>query len=118
MKPNARPTVPMGEDPNRATILEILKELNKSEEVAPNDTENGLESNEINERLIEFWAIRENRVRLAELLRMLYSNKMIRYDGAPRYSWVRKRNLGGVYQITTEGKEYLRANILASERIQ
>ncbi len=117
MKPNVRPAVPVGEDPNRATIMEILKELNRSEESAANSTENGLEAAEIEERLVEFWAIREGRVQVTEMIGMLRANRMIEFDDAQRYSWVRKRNLNGVYRITMDGKEYLRTNLENRERI-
>jgi hypothetical protein len=117
MKPTGRPAIPEGEDPNRATILEVLKELNRSEETAANEVENGLEMQEIEERLLEFWAIREGHVELRNMLAMLNTNRMIEFDGAKKYSWVRKRNLSGVYRITTDGKEYLRSNVDSRERI-
>ena len=117
VKPAARPPIPVGDDPNRATILEVLKELNRSEETAANEVENGLEVGELEQRLLEFWAIREGRVELRNMLSMLNSNQMIEFDGAQKYSWVRKRNLSGVYRITTDGKEYLRSNVDSRERI-
>ena len=109
---------PMGqpEDPNRATLLQILRELNKSAETAANPAEDGLELAEIKERLQDFSAVKKTQG-VAILLGLLVQNQMVVHDGKKTYSWVRQRDTLSRYLITPKGKDFLRENVVESGRI-
>lgn len=105
-------------DPNRATLIEVLKELNKSEETARDPNENGLETGEIIDKLVEFWAVKEKKVKVPVILGTLVQNGMVEFVSKKSYSWVRQRDTKDRFRITTDGKEFLKSTIVASNRIR
>jgi hypothetical protein len=105
------------DEPNRATLVQILRELNKSAEGATHPEDNGLELGELTGRLEEFWAVRQKAVKVPVLLGALLQNKMVEHLDNKVYSWVRQRDVRDRYRITTHGKNFLRENIESNQRI-
>lgn len=113
---SAKP-INQSEDPNRATLLQILRELNKSTEAASNSEDDGLELTELTDRLADFWAVTQRSVKVPVILGVLVQNDMVRYQGQKAYSWVRQRETKDRYRITIKGKSFLRENIVTNDRI-
>jgi hypothetical protein len=113
---SAKPTN-QSEDPNRATLLQILRELNKSTEAASNSEDDGLELTELTDRLADFWAVTQRAVKVPVILGVLLQNDMVSYQGQKAYSWVRQRETKDRYRITIKGKSFLRENIVTNDRI-
>ena len=109
---------PTDQDPVRATLLAILKQLNQAE--AAHDgkvTEQALELFELEGRLRDFWAVGNGSVKVALALGLLLRNGLVATQADPTYSWQRGRDVAQRYQITPEGKKFLVDSIENSDRI-
>ncbi|HKV90556.1 MAG TPA: hypothetical protein VJQ43_05085 [Thermoplasmata archaeon] len=105
-------------DPVRATLLAILKQLNQAETVHEGAlSDQALELPEIERRLSEFWAIDNGSVKVGLALGLLLRNGLVSAAGGPDYSWQRQRAVAQRYQITPEGKKFLVDSIQTSDRI-
>lgn len=105
-------------DPNKATLLYILRLLNQAEDEFEDDAEKGLEQDELEYRTQNYWAVKSGDAKLAVILELLLDNKMVEHtDGGP-YSWIRKKQIQGLYRITDSGKTHLLKNIVEDGRIE
>jgi hypothetical protein len=105
-------------DPVRATLLAILKQLNQAETIHEGKApDQALELPEIERRLSEFWAIDNGSVKVGLALGLLLRNGLVATAGTPDYSWQRQRAVAQRYQITPEGKKFLVDSIHTSDRI-
>ena len=105
-------------DPVRATLVAILKQLNQAETVHEGKaSDQALELPEIERRLSEFWAIDNGSVKVGLALGLLLRNGLVAAAGGPDYSWQRQRTAAQRYQITPEGKKFLVDTIQTSDRI-
>lgn len=104
-------------DPVRATLVAILQQLNQAESAHESRAEQALELLEIEDRLIDFWAVRQRGIRVPLALGLLLRNGLVSAEMAPAYSWQRQRSTGARYQITTEGKRFLVEALARSDRI-
>jgi hypothetical protein len=104
-------------DPVRATLIEILKQLNQAESVHEGQkAEQSLELAELEDRLTEFWAVAKGQVKVSLAVGLLLRNGLVAVQ-APDYSWQRQRNTRQRYGITAEGKGFLVGAIQTSDRI-
>lgn len=105
-------------DPNRATLLHVLKILNQAEDEYENDAEKGLDLNEIQYHCDDYWAVRNGSVKLPVILQLLLENKMVNQERGESYSWVRQRTLRDRYRITEVGKVHLVQNLPKDGRVE
>jgi hypothetical protein len=106
------------QDPVRATLLAILKQLNQAETVHEGATmDQALELPEIERRLHDFWAVDNGSVKVGLALGLLLRNGLVTAAGQPDFSWQRQRAVAQRYQITPEGKKFLVDSIQTSDRI-
>jgi hypothetical protein len=107
------------EDPARATLLAILRNLNQAEEnnegKAPDQA---LELAELEQRLSDFGPVKQGSIKVSLALGLLLRNGLVvpQRDGG-EYSWQRQRNSPQRYQITPDGKKFLLDSIQTSDRI-
>ena len=106
------------QDPVRATLIAIQRQLNQAESVHEGQTaEQALELAEIQRRLDDFWAVEQGRVKVALVLGLLLRNGFVSARPAGDFSWQRQRSARQLYQITTAGKKFLVEAIRTSDRI-
>ena len=106
-------------DPVRATLIAILKQLNQADTVHEGaQADQSLELPEIERRLSDFWAIDNGSVKVGLALGLLLRNGLVATSGMPDYSWQRQRAAAQRYLITPEGKKFLVESIQTSERIR
>ncbi|MGA7922818.1 MAG: hypothetical protein WCA77_02445 [Thermoplasmata archaeon] len=106
------------EDPTRATLLAILKQLNQAE--VGNEgraVEQALELSELQQRLFDFWAVKQGSIKVSLALGLLLRNKLVTTQSAADYSWQRQRDSAQRYIITAEGKKFLVDSLTTSDRI-
>jgi hypothetical protein len=109
---------PSDADPVRATLLAILKQLNKTDSGQTNElSDPALELQELESRLREFWAVGDGSVKIALAVGLLLRNGLVEARSDPGYSWQRGRDVAQRYQITTEGKKFLVSSLEDSGRI-
>jgi hypothetical protein len=93
----------MPDDPTRATLVELLRQLNRTfamYEGAPD--QQSLELPDLERLLIDFWAIKGGGVTVRFGLGLLLRNRMIRRVEGNGFARKTPR-----YLITTEGKQFL-----------
>lgn len=112
-------SVPAGkQDPVRATLLAILRQLNQAETIHEGATlDQALELPELERRLSDFWAVDNGSVKVGLALGLLLRNGLVSAAGQADYSWQRQRAVAQRYQITPEGKKFLVDSIQTSDRI-
>lgn len=106
------------DDPNKATLLHILRLLNQAEDEFDEESEKGLELIELEYRLESYWAVKSGEAKLPVILQLLVDNKMVDHLDGGNYSWIRKRQIQGIYRITEEGKLHLLKNVTDEGRIE
>lgn len=106
------------EDPNKATLLEILRLLNQAEDEFEAENEKGLELVELEYRCGNYWAVKAGEAKLPVILELLMDNGMVDRVDTDTYSWIRKRQLRALYRITESGKAHLMKNITDEGRIE
>ncbi len=107
-----------GEDPVRATLIAILKQLNRAESVHEGQAaEQALELPELERRLSDFWAVDAGTVKVSLALGLLLRNGLVAAQGQGDFSWQRQRSAGQLYQITSDGKKFLVEVLKTNERI-
>ncbi|MCI4368554.1 MAG: hypothetical protein L3K09_03195 [Thermoplasmata archaeon] len=105
-------------DPNRATLLAILKQLNHAASVHEGDPEEqALELKEIEGLLTDFWAVKQGSVKVALALGLLLRNGLVEAQKPSSYSFQRQRASTHRYLITAPGKRFLAESIEDSDRI-
>ena len=107
------------DDPARATLLAILRQLNQAEgnnEGKPADQ--ALELGELEQRLQDLPPVKQGSIKVSLALGLLLRNGLVvpQRDGGD-YSWQRQRDSPQRYQITPEGKKFLLDSIQTSDRI-
>jgi hypothetical protein len=106
------------QDPVRATLVAILRQLNQAESAHEGQAEEqALELSEVERRLSDFWAVQQGAVKVALALGLLVRNGLVAGQGDGQYSWQRQRAVAQRYQITPEGKKFLMSSIETSDRI-
>jgi hypothetical protein len=109
---------PGAPDPARATLIEILRQLNQAEEVnAGKAGEQSLELKELEDRLSDLPPVKQGSVKVALAVGLLLRNGMLTVDVASDYSWQRQRAVAQRYRISPEGKKFLVDTIENSSRI-
>jgi hypothetical protein len=106
------------ENPVRATLIAILKQLNMAD--ARGDgaaAEQALELRELEQRLHDFWAIEQGSAKVAQAVGLLLRNGMVVTTRGADYSWQRQREIAQRYQITSDGKKLLVDSLTTSDRI-
>jgi hypothetical protein len=99
------------------TLLELLRRLNQAHERAGDNDVEGLEVPEVKRVMAPFWSTQTHQVDLEFALQLLVENGLARAEDAPAYSWDRDRVMGQRFLITTDGKAYLKRQILRSGRV-
>jgi hypothetical protein len=106
------------DDPIRATLLAILKQLNQAESQQDGATPApALELAELEDRLKSFWAIDSGTVTVSLALGLLLRNGLVGTRADQEYSWQRGRAVAQRYNITGDGKKFLVDSIGKSDRI-
>jgi hypothetical protein len=106
------------QDPIRATILAILRQLNQADTAHEGrESEQSLELHEIEVRLSDFWAVKKGAVKVSLALGLLLRNGLVTAPGGEDFSWQRQRSLAERYQITPTGKKFLVESIESADRI-
>jgi hypothetical protein len=107
------------EDPARATLLAILRQLNQAEENNEGKAaDQALELGELEQRLADFGPVKQGSIKVSLALGLLLRNGLVvpQRDGGD-YSWQRQRSSPQRYQITPDGKKFLLESIQTSDRI-
>lgn len=105
-------------DPVRATLVAILRQLNQAESTHEGKKEEqALELAEVERRLSDFWGVEKGNVKVSLALGLLLRNGFVAAPGDGQYSWQRQRAVAQRYQITSEGKKFLKEAIETSDRI-
>ena len=115
---NLDPMSAGSENPVRATLIAILKQLNMAD--ARGDgaaAEQALELRELEQRLHDFWAIEQGSAKVAQAVGLLLRNGMVVTTRGADYSWQRQREIAQRYQITSDGKKFLVDSLTTSDRI-
>lgn len=106
-------------DPVRATLLAVLRQLNQSEaHHEGNEQDQALELAEIEEKLSDFWAVKQGKIKVPLAVGLLLRNKMVETRADPKESWQRQRSVHQRYQITVEGKRFLTEALTTESRIK
>ena len=106
------------QDPVRATLVEILKQLNEAEAKHEGKlADQALELVEIEQRLADFWGVTRGQVKIALALGLLLRNGLVTVQAPGDYSWQRQRTTHHRYAISAEGKKFLVGAIQTSDRI-
>jgi len=109
---------PAGQDPVRATLLAILKQLNQAETVHEGKAaEQAMELAEIERRLADFWAVDGGSVKVSLALGLLLRNGLVGAKTPGDFSWQRQRAARQMYHITPDGKKFLVDALRTSDRI-
>jgi hypothetical protein len=95
------------EDPNKATLLHILRILNRAEDEYQDEEAKGLELSEIQYQCQDHWAVKTAGIQPNDLLNVLVQNGMVDHVQKEIYSWIRQRTIREFYCITEPGKAYL-----------
>jgi len=98
------------------TFLEILRRLNQASEEGIEIR--GLEMTELERVMARYWTSRSGGIPVDRAVDLLLENGLVNTDDDPTYSWIRSRNVGRRYQITTLGKSYLLRELAQSGRIR
>jgi hypothetical protein len=112
----------MDEPPDEAaaelheTLLEILRQLNRIEMEATDVA--GLEAGELHHVLAKGLNARLTAPDVATALGVLVGNGFARELTDAEYAWDRGRVVGARYVITTEGKEFLVAQLARVNRVE
>jgi hypothetical protein len=110
---------PVKEDPARATLLAILRQLNQAEENNEGkEADQALELGELEQRLADLAPVKQGTIKVSLALGLLLRNGLVvpQRNGG-EYSWQRQRDSPQRYQITPEGKKFLLDSIQTSDRI-
>src|SRR5580658_3620027 len=111
-------SVAVEEDPVRATLLAILKQLNQAESQQEGATAvPALELPELEDRLKDHWAVDGGTVNVSLALGLLLRNGLVTTRADQEYSWQRGRQVAQRYSITGDGKKFLVDSLEKSERI-
>ncbi|MCI4335819.1 MAG: hypothetical protein L3K17_01285 [Thermoplasmata archaeon] len=114
----ATPSGPPANDPIRATLLAILKQLNHVESMHEGKaSDQALELTEIERQLSDFWAVEEGKVKIALAVGLLLRNGLVAARAPGDFSWQRQRSARQLYQITADGKKFLVEVLRTSDRI-
>ena len=106
------------QDPVRATLVEILRQLNQADAKHEGaKIEQALELVEIQDRLSDFWGVTKGQVKIQLAVGLLLRNGLVTVQSPGDYSWQRQRTAGHRYAITAEGKKFLVGAIATSDRI-
>ena len=112
-------TATASNDPVRATLVAILRQLNQADAVHEGEkAEQALELNELENRLADFWAVQRGAIKVSLALGLLLRNGLVSVQNGGDYSWQRQRAAAHRYLITTEGKKFLVGAIETSDRIK
>ena len=107
------------QDPIRATLLQVLRQLNQSEaHHEGNEQDQALELAEIESRLSDFWAVKQGKIKIPLAVGLLLRNKMVETRADAKESWQRQRQVQQRYQITVEGKRFLTEALTSESRIK
>ncbi|MCI4334039.1 MAG: hypothetical protein L3K04_00150 [Thermoplasmata archaeon] len=107
------------DDPTRATMLELLRQLNRSEEEHAQDSpDRAKELPDLEGTLGGFWAVKSGQVSVRFALGLLLKNQMIRQNSDQEFSWGKGRSMGSRFAITTQGKQFLLASIEDAGRVK
>ena len=114
----ATPATAAQQDPVRATLVAILKQLNQaSSKHEGASAEQALELAELERRLEDFWAVSQGAIRVSLALGLLLRNGLVAAQNQANYSWQRQRAVRQRYLITTEGKKFLVDSLETNDRI-
>jgi len=106
------------QDPVRATLVEILRQLNQADAKHEGaKIEQALELTEIQDRLSDFWGVTKGQVKIQLAVGLLLRNGLVAVQAPGEYSWQRQRTAGHRYAITAEGKKFLVGAIQTTDRI-
>ncbi len=106
------------QDPVRATLVAILKQLNQATtQHEGNAEEQALELPEIERRLGDFWAVSQGAIKVSLALGLLLRNGLVAVQDPGNYSWQRQRAPRQRFAITAEGKKFLVDALETSDRI-
>lgn len=116
--PAPRVVVPRGEpnDPLRASLLEVLRQLNAAESYA-DERERGMELDEIIAVTSEHWTVHKAGVKIPQTVGLLLRNRMVDYVNVTGRSWTRQRDFGPHYRINGAGKLFLAKWVEESQRV-
>lgn len=116
----AAPNGPPVNDPVRATLLEILRQLNRSEAIHEDHkpVDQALELAELEGELRSFWAVEEGKVKVSLAVGLLLRNGLVAARRPGDFSWQRQRSARQLYQITPDGKKFLVEALRTSDRIR
>ncbi len=106
------------QDPVRATLVAILKQLNQA--MSQNEgkvEEQALELPEIEQRLQDFWAVSQGAIKVSLALGLLLRNGLVGVQDRSGYSWQRQRAARQRFVITAAGKKFLVDALETSDRI-
>jgi hypothetical protein len=107
------------QDPIRATLLAVLRQLNQTEAHHEGmEQDQALELAEIQDRLSDFWAVKQGKIKIPLAVGLLLRNKMVETRADTKESWQRQRSVQQRYQITVEGKRFLTEAVTSESRIQ
>jgi hypothetical protein len=106
------------QDPVRATLVEILRQLNQADAKHEGaKIEQALELSELQDRLHDFWGVTKGQVKIQLAVGLLLRNGLVAVQAPGEYSWQRQRTAGHRYAITAEGKKFLVGAIASTDRI-
>jgi hypothetical protein len=109
---------PAANDPVRATLIAILRQLNQAVALHEGKTaDQALELPEIEQRLADFWAIERGAIKVSLAVGLLLRNGLVTVQSPGEYSWQRQRAARHRYLITAAGKKFLVESIHTSDRI-
>ncbi|MCI4345326.1 MAG: hypothetical protein L3K07_01005 [Thermoplasmata archaeon] len=107
------------EDPTRATMLELLRQLNRSEaQYSEESPDQAKELAELEGTLAAYWAVKEGQVSVRFALGLLLKNQMVRANADREFSWEKGRPVGTRFAITSEGKRFLLDSLESSDRVR
>jgi len=106
------------QDPIRATLLAVLRQLNQTEaHHEGSEQDQALELAELEQRLSDFWAVKQGKIKIPLAVGLLLRNKMVETRADSKESWQRQRRVQQRYQITVEGKRFLTESLTSETRI-
>ena len=107
------------QDPIRATLLAVLRQLNQSEaHHEGHEQDQAMELAEIENRLSDFWAVKQGKIKIPLAVGLLLRNRMVETRADAKESWQRQRQVQQRYQITVEGKRFLTEALTSESRIK
>jgi hypothetical protein len=97
----------------------VLRQLNQTEaHHEGSEQDQALELAEIEQRLSDFWAVKQGKIKIPLAVGLLLRNKMVETRADPKESWQRQRSVHQRYQITVEGKRFLTESLTTETRIK